>query len=164
MAADQLGAIFDWDGLGEILGRLGTAAEADGTPDVVVGILRGGMVPAVLLAHALAVRDVRGVDVTRTVGEGVDAAKTRQPVQRNLASLGDLTGMDVLVVDDVAGSGATVAMTADLVREAGAVNVRTAVCAVNEVNWAAAANLPARAVLTYVGELLEGWVVFPWER
>ncbi|MFI6770733.1 hypothetical protein [Streptomyces sp. NPDC050355] len=71
-----------------------------------VGIMRGGVIPAVWLAHRLGIRDVRTVGITPTTSDSIDAAKTTLPGVRNAASLGDLTGLDVLLVDDTAGSGA----------------------------------------------------------
>ncbi|WP_327153225.1 hypothetical protein OHU45_02020 [Streptomyces tubercidicus] len=68
--------------------------------------MRGGVIPAVWLAHRLGIRDVRTVVITRTTSDSIDAAKTTLPGVRNAASLGDLTGLDVLLVDDTAGSGA----------------------------------------------------------
>ena len=49
MAADE-SLIFtvSWPMTYRYLTRIGRAVSADGVPDVVVGILRGGMVPAVL--------------------------------------------------------------------------------------------------------------------
>jgi len=143
---------------------LARAVEADGSPDVLVGVLRGGMVLAVLLAHALELRDVRSIDVTHTTSEGVNATKTLRPTVRNPRSLGNLLGLDVLVVDDVAGKGDTIAVAIDLVRTARASRVRTAVCAVNEVNWFATRDRDPSEALTYIAVRCQGWVIFPWEK
>jgi uncharacterized protein len=134
LTSDYPRVALDWPALTTLVDRLADAVTAGGPPDVVVGVLRGGMVPAVLLAHALALRDVRAVDVTHTAFEGIDATKTLRPTVRNARSLGDLRGLDVLVVDDVAGKGDTIATVADLTRAARAGRVRTAVCMVNEAN------------------------------
>ncbi len=153
-ATDRPGVVLDWQAL----------AGPDGSPDVVVGLLRGGMVPAVLLAHALRLRDVRAIDVTHTASESVNAAKTLRPTVRNPRSLGNLRGLDVLVVDDVVGKGDTIAMATDLVRSARASRVRTAVCAVNELNWFATKDHDPSEVLNYIAVRCRGWVIFPWER
>ncbi|MDQ7904696.1 phosphoribosyltransferase family protein [Phytohabitans sp. ZYX-F-186] len=154
-------ATLGWPELAATVHDLARAACADGLPDVVVGVLRGGMIPAVMVAHALAVRTVRGVEVVHTLGDGVDARKSARPQARNLQSLGDLAGLDVLIVDDIAGSGDTAVRVLDLVRGVGAARTRMAVCVVNAANWRRD-DLPEQ-LLSYVGVTVEGWVIFPWE-
>jgi hypothetical protein len=132
-------------------------------PQVLVGILRGGMIPAVILAHTLGLRTIRAVEVTHTTVDGVDVPKTDVPVVVRPDTLGDLAGMDVLIVDDIAGTGETLATTAALVRCAGAGRVRTVACVVNETNWHQARTEQPDDVLTYVGTVVQGWVIFPWE-
>lgn len=150
-----------WQRMGEMVGRIAQQAGDDGTPQVVVAVLRGGAIPAVWLSHRLQVRDVRAVEVTHTADDSLHAAKTPKPVAVNPASLGDLAGRDVLIVDDVAGTGHTLAAVVSLVAQAGAGRVRTAVCAVNADNWTG--PRPASQSLTYIGQTTRGWVVFPWE-
>jgi hypoxanthine phosphoribosyltransferase len=166
VAGEQLGVSpeLGWQRITAITDRLGGLVADDGLPDVVVGVLQGGMIPAVLLAHAAGLRAVRALDVTHTAADGRDAAKTERPRVRNVGSLGDLRGRDVLVVDDVAGSGDTLAAAVDLVAGAGAGRVRTLVCVVNETNWRAAGNRDPGEVLTYLGGCCQGWVSFPWEQ
>jgi uncharacterized protein len=158
------GKAFGWIEITEIIEDLCRAVAADGLPDVIVGILRGGMVSAVLLAHRLEVRDVRAIDVTHTIADGTNAPKTAVPIVRNQASLGRLDDCDVLVIDDVAGSGATIAATSCLVTGAGAIRVRLAVCIVNEINWFGAGCRDPGEVLTYIGRRHQGWAIFPWEE
>jgi hypoxanthine phosphoribosyltransferase len=134
----------------------------DGVPDLVVGILRGGMVPAVMLAHRLGVRSVRGVEVTHTTLEGLNALKTPHPVITNPTSLGAVTGADVLLFDDVAGSGDT-ADTAAALLSGSAGRVRRAVVVVNIVNWHAANACAPHDVHDYIGTTCAGWVRSPWE-
>jgi hypoxanthine phosphoribosyltransferase len=161
VAADAPPIVLPWHDLVAAIAETAAKIRADGAPDVVVGILRGGMVPAAVFAHALAVRTVRTVEVLHTVSDTVNAAKTDAPQVSNPASLGDLGGCDALVVDDIAGSGDTMAYTAQLVTAAGATRVRTAVCIVNAANWRRPQS-PEQA-LTYIGATVEGWVIFPWE-
>ncbi|MDP4511758.1 phosphoribosyltransferase [Nonomuraea turcica] len=145
----------------ELVSRIAEAVGADSAPQTLVAVLRGGAIPAVMLAHQLRLRDLRAVEVTHTADDSTNAAKTAQPVAVNPASLGDLAGRDVLIVDDVAGMGHTLAAAGGLVADAGASRVRTAVCVVNEDNWEG--RLPAEAAVTYIGTITHGWVVFPWE-
>ncbi|MFG3429500.1 phosphoribosyltransferase [Streptomyces californicus] len=151
-----------WDDIGVATRDLAEEVSAGGIPHTVVGIVRGGLIPAVWLAHRLGVRDVRTIEVTRTTGDGIHAAKTPLPSVRHPGSLGDLTGLDVLLVDDIAGSGATLAHTAGLVRNLGPARVRTAVLCVNRANWEQQAD-PGQAI-DHIGSLNDMWIVFPWEE
>ncbi|MFD0576173.1 phosphoribosyltransferase family protein [Dactylosporangium darangshiense] len=99
--------------------------------------------------------------MVHTASDEIDAAKTAAPAVFNPSSLGDLTGLDVLVVDDIAGSGDTAERTAELARAAGAAKVRTAIWVVNAENWRRAQ--PPEQAVTYIGQRVEGWVIFPWE-
>ncbi|GAB3066250.1 phosphoribosyltransferase [Micromonospora schwarzwaldensis] len=162
MDGDRALTTLSWDGVTATAARLADAVRTDQVPDVLVGVLRGGVIPAVLLAHILGVRTVRAVEVLHTTDDSVNAAKSAAPLVDNAASLGDLTGADVLVVDDIAGSGDTAARTVELVRSAGAARVRTAVLVVNLGNWRRAQR-PGE-LLTYIGTVVIGWVIFPWEN
>ncbi|MFJ9446432.1 phosphoribosyltransferase [Kitasatospora sp. NPDC101235] len=152
---------LDWGHVQEQAARIADAARVAGAPQTVVAVVRGGMVPAVLLAHQLGVRDVRVLEVTHTVDDSANAAKTCEPTIRNPASLGGIEGLDVLVVDDVAGTGQALASAVRIVEQAGAARVRSAVLVVNEANWTGS-KLPGETV-TWIGETVRGWVVFPWE-
>ena len=150
-----------WVGLEGILVGLVERIYADGVPQLVVGILRGGMIPAVMLAHRLGVRSVRGVEIAHTLTEDTNSAKTSAPEVTNPGSLGQISG-DVLVVDDVAGSGATADLAAGMLG-AHVGRVRRAVVVVNTINWAGANTAAPHEVHDYIGTTCAGWVRFPWE-
>ncbi|MFJ1954588.1 phosphoribosyltransferase [Streptomyces microflavus] len=154
--------LLTWHDLTTATATLAHQVSTAGIPQVVVGIVRGGMVPAAWLAHRLEIRDVRTVEVTRTTSDGINAAKSTVPTVRNPASLGDLTGLDVLLVDDIAGSGVTLAHTARMIHDLGPARVRTAVLAVNRANWTQSPD-PHRDI-DYIASLTDTWVVFPWEE
>jgi hypoxanthine phosphoribosyltransferase len=157
----QAPAALSWQRFHELGRALAASAAADGVPDVIVGVVRGGMMPAVLIAHQLGVRTVRAFDATHTVDDSVNAPKLSVPAVRDVDSLGDLTGLDVLIVDDVAGSGMTARVCVEHVGEAGAARVRSAVLVVNEANWSG--STPPGRALSYIGQTTDRWVVFPWE-
>jgi hypoxanthine phosphoribosyltransferase len=150
-----------WHDIATATGILAHQVAAAGVPQVVVGVVRGGLIPSVWLAHRLGIRDVRTVEVTRTTSDGINAAKTSRPTARHPASLGDLTGLDVLLVDDIAGSGVTLAHTVRMIRDLGPARVRTAVLTVNRANWRQEGE-PHR-VIDYIASLNDTWIVFPWE-
>jgi len=154
-------ATLSWQRFHELGRALAASAAADGVPDVIVGVVRGGMMPAVLIAHQLGVRTVRAFDATHTIDDSVNAPKLTVPAVRDVDSIGDLMGLDVLIVDDVAGSGMTARVCVEHVGKAGAARVRTAVLVVNEANWDVAT--PSERALNYIGHTTRQWVVFPWE-
>lgn len=160
MAGDPI--LLDWTTLQSLTTRLAEDALLERPPDVVIGVLRNGMIPAVMVCHQLGLRDLRGLHVTHTIADGVDAAKTVRPQMQNIASLGDLVGRDVLIIDDIAGSGETLSDVVTLVRVAGPVTVRTAVCVVKRANWRNPTD--PRRELTYIGTFVDRWVIFPWEN
>lgn len=163
LGADRSGPLsLTWDDLTTATAALAHQVAAAGIPQTVVGIVRGGMIPAAWLAHRLAIRDVRTVEVTRTASDDINAAKSTLPAVRNPASLGGLAGLDVLLVDDIAGSGVTLAHTARMIQALGPARVRTAVLAVNRANWEQGED-PYRAI-NYIAALTDTWVVFPWEE
>jgi uncharacterized protein len=118
---------LDWAGFDRILAVVAGQVRAHGLPDAVVGVLRGGMVPAVVLAHRLGVRAVRALEVTRTLSDAPHAPKTPDPVVGEVSGLGALAGLDVLLVDDVAGSGATAGPATELLRSRAPARLRRAV-------------------------------------
>jgi uncharacterized protein len=163
VAAEPPAAVLGWAEITAITDQLARAVGAGARLDVVVGILRGGMIPAIRLAHVLGLRDVRALEVTHTAADGVNAAKTPRPVIRNPSSLGDLTGLDVLLIDDAAGTGDTITASRGLLQAAGAGSVRAAACVLNEISWRRSGGRDPGSALTFVGAVYQGWVVFPWE-
>lgn len=156
--------VLGWPELEHVVTALANHIKQDGAPTVIVGVLRGGMVPAVMLAHRLGVRQVRAVGAIRTLTEGPRAGKT-PPVLVEPTGLGDLHGEDVLVVEDVIGTGRTVATVHDHIALQKPATLRTTAVVVNTVNWAAAHpdNPDPRQHHDLVGVTCDGWVRFPWE-
>ncbi|MGW4200932.1 phosphoribosyltransferase [Streptomyces sp. NPDC004726] len=150
-----------WSRIEALTHQLSAQADHDGPPETVVGIMRGGVIPAVMIAHQLGIRDVRTIEVTHTASDSINAAKTSAPTYKNPASLGDLAGRDVLLVDDIAGSGATLERTRRMVEALGVLRLRTAVLTVNRANWHAPSGPEDR--IDYIAEQTDTWVIFPWE-
>jgi uncharacterized protein len=126
--------------------------------DVVVGISRSGLVPAVMLSHALGVRPFAVLDIARTESDDHNAAK-RAPELRDIMNVGMLPGRRLLLVDDIVGAGATLAAARALL-EPICQEVRAAVLVWNLANSAGDGR---RQAPDHHACLVHGWVEFPWE-
>lgn len=118
--------------------------------EVVIGILRGGAVPAVLIADALGVSDVGMIEIKLYKGmKRGDRAVLRQPLTLPIAD------RSVLIVDDVSDSGVTLQLAIDYIRHHAPKEIRTAALYVKP--WTS-------LYPDYYGESTEDWLIFPWER
>src|SRR2546426_4549288 len=119
--------------------------------DVVVGVARGGLPLAVSLAHRLAVGDFRIWHIGRTTGDLPYSSK-HEPLLIWASSIETLRGKDVLLVDDIAGTGATLRFARDRLHECGA--ARVTVCTV-------VARRNTGLVPDFFATETDDWIVFP---
>jgi xanthine phosphoribosyltransferase len=127
---------------------------ADGwKPNFLVGVGRGGLVPAAYLSHRTG---ITMLSVDHSSGE---AAFADELLEKLAAKSRD--GSNILVVDDINDSGATIAYLRDALARYGCTpdHIRVAVL----VN-----NLSSRARVEYAGTHMDRsadkrWFVFPWE-
>jgi hypothetical protein len=144
-------AVMTWDDLGAGARALAELAyDDDYVPDVVLGISRGGLLIAGALAYALGVKNTFTMNVEFYTGidERLDSPLLLPPVPDPV----DLRAARVLVVDDVADTGATLA----LVKRFVAGEVADARCAVLY-------EKPHTTVACeYVWRRTSAWVTFPW--
>jgi hypoxanthine phosphoribosyltransferase len=119
-------------------------------PDVIVGITRGGWVPARVLADLLEVTDLVTVGVEFYVG----VAETRSEPVLTQAVFSDVAGRKVLLVDDVADTGKSLQLAKEYLRQQGA----------KEIRVASVYYKPFSVIKPdYYEKETRGWVVFPWD-
>lgn len=141
-----------WNRLEELVERLAERVSKDGRPDLLVGILRGGMTVAHLLSDVLEYDEIYPIGCSSYV----DVRKKRELRVYSPLMLKDLSGKRVLVVDDVADSGGTL-------REI----VRREVVPKNplEVKTATLHIKPWSTFKPdYYVEVTDAWIVYPWEK
>jgi hypoxanthine phosphoribosyltransferase len=119
-------------------------------PDVIVGVTRGGWVPARVLCDLLGIPDLAAVRVEFYLG----VAETRnEPVLTHGVSA-DVTSKKALLVDDVADTGKSLRLAREHIRQQGAAEVRIATVY----------RKPFSAIKPdFYERETRRWVVFPWE-
>ncbi|MDO5726302.1 MAG: phosphoribosyltransferase [Bowdeniella nasicola] len=144
--------ILTWPDFGMASRALAQQIVNDGFfPDLVVAVARGGLLPAGAVSYALGVKAMG----TMNVEFYTDIAKTlAEPVVLDpLMDTSTLPGKRVLVVDDVADSGKTLAKVLEIFREFNVADVRAAVIYTK----------PRSLVQPhYTWRETDRWITFPW--
>ena len=124
---------------------------ADGfRPDLILGIARGGLFPAGALGYALGVKNlhVMNVEFYTGVDERMPMPVVLPPVPQPV----DLSGARMLIADDVADTGATLALVKDYCSDH-----------VADVRCAVLYEKPISTVkCEYVWRRTDEWIDFPW--
>ncbi|HEX5858086.1 MAG TPA: phosphoribosyltransferase [Microbacterium sp.] len=108
-----------WDAFGEAARDLARGILADGfSPEVVVAIARGGLIPGGAVAYALGAKNCGALNVEFYTGIGT-VLENPELLPPHL-DLEYLEGRRVLLVDDVADSGRTLKLAVELLRGRGA--------------------------------------------
>ena len=143
--------VMTWDDLGEGSRWLAQAVHDDGyRPDIVLAIARGGLLVAGSVAYALDVKNTFTMNVEFYTGidERLDVPMILPPVPE----LVDFAETRVLIADDVADTGATLALVK------GFCDGKVA-----EVRCAVLYEKPRSVVnCEYVWRRTERWIDFPW--
>jgi hypoxanthine phosphoribosyltransferase len=147
----ELREILDWADLGPATHELAEAINDDGfRPDVILAIARGGLVVAASLAYALGVKNTWSMNVEFYTGvdERLDLPIILPPVPEFV----DLESAKILIADDVADTGATLALVKEFCGPR-----------VGEIRIATLYEKPRSVVkCDYVWRQTDRWIVFPW--
>jgi uncharacterized protein len=142
---------MSWTQLGEASRELARAIVDDGyEPDLILGIARGGLLVAGALSYAIGVKNTFTMNVEFYTG--VDERLPVPMILPPVPALVDLQDARMLIADDVADTGQTLALVKGF-------------CAgqVGEVRTAVLYEKP-RSIVTcdYVWRRTELWIDFPW--
>lgn len=143
--------VLGWEGFGDGSRALARMVADDGfKPEIILCIARGGLLAAGALSYALDVKNLHVMNIMFYTGidQHLDLPVVLPPVPNTV----DLTDARVLVVDDVADTGATL----KVVRDFCAAHVAEARCAVLY-------EKPRSLVkCEYVWRYTDRWIDFPW--
>lgn len=120
-------------------------------PHIIVGIARGGWIPARILSDVLYAETLQNIRIEYYTDVGVKGKnpKITQPLS------GTLRGKNILLVDEVADTGDSLETAIDHVRDLGASGIRSAVLHLK----------PTSCIIPdYYMVKTEAWTVYPWEN
>ena len=120
-------------------------------PDVIVGIARGGWIPARILSDVLYMDTLQNIRIEyyTDVGSKGKEPKITQPLT------GSMKGKNVLLIDEVADTGDTLQHAIDPVKNLGVKEVRSAVLHYKPTST---------VVPDYYMVETTSWTVYPWEN
>jgi hypoxanthine phosphoribosyltransferase len=143
--------VMSWDDLGAGARSLAEAVAGDGYhPDIVLAIARGGLLVGGALGYALGVKNTFTMNVEFYTG--IDERLEMPMILPPLPDLVDFEDTRVLIADDVADTGATLALVKEF-------------CGgkVAEVRCAVLYEKPRSTVrCEYVWRRTDRWIDFPW--
>jgi hypoxanthine phosphoribosyltransferase len=134
---------------------------ADVAPDCVVGIARGGCVPAVALSHLLPPAEFYLMRAQVHGSDEIRAGKRETVLIESFAGTRELEGRRVLLVDDVLHSGATALACCQFVLRAGAAAVHFT--ALIQDTFEIEDPIPRLPCPVITAERINAWIIFPWE-
>ena len=120
--------------------------------DYILGISVGGLYPSVLFARLFDTKNISSISVYSYNG------KTREDIKIiNIPDKSLLIGKNVLIVDDISDSGATIKFVSELlVKEYSVKSVKTATIFINKIN--------CKFYPDYSYEEVDKWIDFPWDK
>jgi hypoxanthine phosphoribosyltransferase len=119
--------------------------------DIIVGVLRGGWIPARLLSDYLGVAEMGALEVKfyRSIGETAERPVVTQPL------IVDIRDKVVLIVDDVADTGKTLNIAVNFLNHYGPKKILTATLYLKP--WSM--HRP-----DFYAEETDAWIIFPWDK
>jgi hypoxanthine phosphoribosyltransferase len=119
-------------------------------PDIIVGVARGGLVPARILTDLLETPQVATIRIEFYTDIGQPSV---QPILKQPLTI-PVNGKKILIVDDISDSGQSLKMAKQHLTEKGAAETRIATLY---------AKPTTQTMPDYVEKTAERWIVFPWE-
>jgi hypothetical protein len=150
-ATDPARELMSWQDLGDGARELAELVHGDGyRPDIVLAIARGGLLVGGAIGYALGVKNTFTMNVEFYTG--IDERLEMPMLLPPVPDLVDFAEQRVLIADDVADTGATLALVKDFCEGK-----------VAEVRCAVLYEKPRSTVASeYVWRRTDRWIVFPW--
>ncbi|MCX9010188.1 MAG: phosphoribosyltransferase [Candidatus Methanoperedens sp.] len=121
-------------------------------PDLIIGIARGGLVPARIMCDYLLQKDLASIKIEHW---GIAATRGKAKIKYALPAGLDISGKRILVVDDVADTGESYAVVMDYINGLSPAEIRTA---------ALHYKTNSTFIPDYWSEKQDAWkwIIYPW--
>jgi hypoxanthine phosphoribosyltransferase len=132
-------------------------------PEIIIGILRCGMIPATHLAYLLGINSLSTIFVRTTPNDEILVKKNCVPEVFKTTLPEFIKGKKILLIDTVMASGTTMNLAIEAILDDQVADLKTAVI----VDWP---NSPyelksgKRPTIDFIGTTVDKWPSFPWER
>lgn len=145
--------MVSWDEAYQLAKSLANKIKRSGfKPDMVIGVARGGFVPARIVCDILLQKDLTSIRVEHWgIASKLGNAKIKYPLPEEA----DIAGKRILIVDDVADSGGTYAAILDYMKGKAPAEIRTA-----SLHYKTCSSF----IPDYWGEKQDSWqwIIYPW--
>lgn len=145
--------IVSWEDIENWCSTIRNKVVENFSPEVIIGLSRGGLVPARILSDSLWIKDLLSI---KTEHWGITATKSGEAILNDPGKL-NLKGKRVLVVDDITDTGQSMKLAYNFVKSQGPLEVRTATM----LHITRSEFVP-----DYYGEEISQdkwtWFIFPW--
>lgn len=153
---------YSWNEISKLVYKLSLLINEDNyKPDLIVGITRGGCIPAVCLSHLLKVREFTTIEIQSTVSDNVRSNRNLS-LRSNTIYSEIVKERNVLIVDDVTNSGETNRAAVDHFKLFNPRTIKTAAIVWDKY---AGENLSSfdTTMVDYYADEIDSWASFPWE-
>lgn len=145
--------LVSWSDIEKWCSSIRTKVVKNFSPEVIIGLSRGGLVPSRILSDSLWIKDLLSI---KTEHWGITATKSGQAVLNDPGKL-NLKGKKVLIVDDITDTGQSMKLAYDFVKSQDPAEIKTATM----LHITRSEFVP-----DYYGELVDQtqwtWFIFPW--
>jgi uncharacterized protein len=148
---------ISWESYTNALKQIvGNLSSENFTPDIIIGIARGGMVPATMLAHRYKTRNLGVAYIQKTKSDEAFSEMLSTPIVKGFCCPVPLHEKKVLIVDCIVQTGQTMKCILDIVADQNPKQVvLTSVCT--------HINIQGLSYFSPVTVKSDDWVFFPWE-
>lgn len=141
-----------WDDVEKLSIEVGEKIKRDGEKiDVIIGILRGGVIPARIISDIIGVDELDVVEIKFYTG--IEKRMGKPYVRKPPISA--LRDRSVLIVDDISDTGLTLQVAVDMISLYAPRSIKTATLYIKP--W-------TKFVPDYYAAVSDKWVIFPWEK